>query len=163
MFIFVIDCIKNNKLIKIMLKNLTSNNTLKLVISTLVTYVTFSCTASKNTDSSFPLNEMMKIEKTIQEPKFKNATYNIVNYGAKPDGITFCTDSFKKAIEECNKNGGGKVIVPFGKYLTGAIHLEDNVNLHLEDGAEIIFSTNPKDYPIVHTSFEGIELIITHH
>ena len=159
MFIFVIDCIKNNKLIKIMLKNLTSNNTLKLVISTLVTYVTFSCTASKNTDSSFPLNEMMKIEKTIQEPKFKNATYNIVNYGAKPDGITFCTDSFKKAIEECNKNGGGKVIVPFGKYLTGAIHLEDNVNLHLEDGAEIIFSTNPKDYPIVHTSFEGIELM----
>ena len=44
--------------------------------------------------------------------------------------------------------------------ITGPIHLENNVNLHLEEGAEILFSTNPKDdYPIVHTSFEGTELM----
>lgn len=40
------------------------------------------------------------------------------------------------------------------EFLTGPIHLENNVNLHLEDGAEVLFSTNPKDfYPLVHTSF----------
>jgi Spy/CpxP family protein refolding chaperone len=54
-----------------MLNNLTSNNTLKLVISTLVTYVTFSCTASMNTDSSFPLSEMMKIEKLYKSQNLK--------------------------------------------------------------------------------------------
>ncbi|MFK7981532.1 MAG: glycoside hydrolase family 28 protein, partial [Saprospiraceae bacterium] len=56
--------------------------------------------------------------------------------------------------------GGGKVIIPKGIYYAGAIHLLDNVNLHLVEGAEIRFSTNPKDFlPAVPTSFEGNELI----
>jgi len=50
------------------------------------------------------------------------------------------------------------VTVPPGKWLTGAIHLKSNVNLHLMEGAEIIFSTNPEDYlPVVFTRWEGVE------
>ena len=133
--------------------------TILLILSCLAIY---SCSSQKNNQeqaNDFPLEEMTRIEKSIKEPQFKNLQYNITNFGAKPDGKTLATESFKKAIEECNKNGGGKVIVPYGKFLTGAIHLLDNVNLHLEDGAEIIFSTNPNDFPIVHTSFEGLELM----
>lgn len=106
-----------------------------------------------------PWEKLKQIEKAINEPFFRNANYNVIAYGAVADGKTFCTESFKKAILTCSKEGGGKVIVPKGIYLTGAIHLEDNVNLHLEDGAEIRFSTNPEDYPLVHTSFEGMELM----
>ena len=106
-----------------------------------------------------PWNNLKKIEQAIKEPFFREANYNVIAFGAVADGKTFCTQNFKRAIETCSKEGGGKVIVPKGKYLTGAIHLEDNVNLHLEEGAEILFSTNPEDYPIVHTSFEGLELM----
>ena len=51
------------------------------------------------------------------------------------------------------------MLVPTGKFFTGPIHLESNINLHIEEGAEIIFSTNPSDYPLVVTSFEGIEVM----
>jgi polygalacturonase len=115
---------------------------------------------SKEIGGNFPMEQMLKIEKSIKEPVFKDKTYNILEFGAIADGKTMATSSIRKAIETCSKNGGGKVLVPAGKFLTGAIHLESNVNLHLEEGAEILFSTNPKDYyPLVHTSFEGTELI----
>lgn len=122
-----------------------------------------SCKTEKNVVQADSLKEpwvrLTEIEKAINEPFFRNANYNVIAYGAISDGKTLNTESFKKAIETCSKEGGGKVIVPKGKYLSGAIHLEDNVNFHLEEGAEILFSTNPEDYPIVHTSFEGMELM----
>lgn len=106
-----------------------------------------------------PWKNMEKIIKSIPETKFPDKTYNINDFGAVADGKTSNTKAFEKAIKECAANGGGKVLVPNGKYLTGPIHLESNVNLHLEDQAEILFSTNSKEYPLIHTSFEGTELM----
>ena len=107
-----------------------------------------------------PWNQMDAILENLKEPQFKDATFSILDYGAVADGKTFCTEAFQKAIQACAEQGGGRVVVPSGKYLTGAIHLESNVNLHLEEGSEILFSTNPDDYyPLVHTSFEGMELM----
>lgn len=103
---------------------------------------------------------MQTIVKSIKKTDFKNKTFNILNYGAKGDSQTDNTEAISKTIQECNKQGGGTVLIPKGKYLSKAIHLEDNINLHLEEGAEILFSTNPKDYyPLVHTSFEGTEFM----
>lgn len=99
------------------------------------------------------------IVKSIPQTRFADKTYNINDFGAVADGETLNTLAFEKAIQTCTQNGGGKVLVPDGKYLTGAIHLESNVNLHLEDHAEILFSIDTKEYPIVHTSFEGTELM----
>lgn len=96
----------------------------------------------------------------IVVPVFKNKTYSIIKYGAINDGVTDCTDAFRKAIQECNKRGGGRVLVPRGQYQTGAIHLLSNVNLHLEEGAEILFSRDMKKYlPLVLTRFGGIDLM----
>lgn len=106
-----------------------------------------------------PWEKMKLVLKEVKEPSFKNKTYNIVDFGAVADGSTNNAQSINKAVQVCAKNGGGIVLVPVGKYLTGAIHLDNNVNLHLEEGAEILFSTNPADYPIVHTSWEGTELM----
>lgn len=99
------------------------------------------------------------IIKSISLTHFSDKIYNVTNFGAVADGKTSNTLAFEKAIKECAKNGGGKVLVPNGKYLTGPIHLESNVNLHLEDQAEILFSTDAKEYPLVHTSWEGTELM----
>ncbi|NPA36090.1 MAG: glycoside hydrolase family 28 protein [Chlorobi bacterium] len=95
---------------------------------------------------------------SIKAPVFPNSDFYVTDYGAISGGKD-CTTGFKRAIEACNKSGGGRVIVPKGIYYSGTIHLLSNVNLHLEDSAVIRFSTNPDDYlPLVKTRFEGCEL-----
>lgn len=130
------------------------------LISSLVVLLGLSCGAQtlKVSDSD-PWKKMELIIKSIPETHFPDKTFNINDFGAVADGKTSNTAAFEKAIKACVQNGGGKVLVPDGKYLTGPIHLESNVNLHLDDNAEILFSINPKEYPIVHTSFEGTELM----
>src|SRR5678815_532120 len=92
----------------------------------------------------------------IKPPRFPNRTFHLK---AKADGRTDCTAAFRDAINRCSKSGGGKVIVPPGTYLTGAIHLKNNVNLEVSEGATIKFSQNPKDYlPVVFSRWEGVEL-----
>ena len=104
--------------------------------------------------------EYPRILARIKPPKFKKKDYKITKFGAVGDGKTLNTEAFKKAIEECATKGGGRIVVPKGEFLTGAIHLKSNVNLHVQKGATIKFSTNPKDYlPIVHTRWEGMELM----
>jgi polygalacturonase len=124
-----------------------------------VVLVSCSITKTKESSSVSPWTEMASILDSIQAPQFQNKNYRITDFGAQSGGVINASEAFKKAISACTINGGGKVIVPAGRFLTGPIHLEDNVNLHLEQGAEILFSTNAKEYPLVHTSWEGTELM----
>lgn len=122
--------------------------------------IVVSCKGEEPAKEKGPWDMMQEVVESVKEPTFPKKTFNVVDYGAIADGVTKNTDAFKKAIKACTESGGGKVVVPQGTYLTGAIHLEDNVNLYLEEGAEILFSTDPKDYyPLVPTSYEGIELM----
>jgi hypothetical protein len=75
--------------------------------------------------------------------------YYISNYGAVNDGKTLNTLPIQKAIDEASQNGGGLVVFPKGKYLTGSIILKSEVTLYLEEGSVILGSTNPEDYPRV--------------
>ena len=102
--------------------------------------------------------QLDKILSRITPPTFQNKTFNIKGYGAVGDGQTDCTEAFKNAIEDCSKNGGGKVIVPEGEFLTGAIHLKSNVNLYVSEGAVVKFSKDKSKYlPVVFTRWEGVE------
>jgi len=102
---------------------------------------------------------MPSILERIKPPRFPKRTLYLNRFGAKPDGGTDSTAAFRRAIDQCSKAGGGKVVVPAGTYLTGAIHLKNNVNLEVSEGATIKFSTNPKDYlPVVFSRWEGVEL-----
>ncbi|MBE7169106.1 MAG: glycoside hydrolase family 28 protein [Williamsia sp.] len=109
--------------------------------------------------SAEPMKEIEAIRKQIRAPKFPAKEFPVTAYGAVGDGTTLNTEAFRKAIEACNKSGGGRVIVPLGTFLTGAIHLKSNVELHLADSARIVFSTDAKDYPIVFTRWEGMEVM----
>lgn len=104
-------------------------------------------------------DKMDAILQEVKEPVFKNKVYSIADFGAVANGVADNTNVFKNAIKACAENGGGVVSVPAGKYFTGPIHLESNINLRLEEGSEILFSTNAADYPLVQTSFEGTELM----
>lgn len=95
----------------------------------------------------------------VKETSFPDFSKSIVEYGAVGDGLTKNSAAFKSAIEAVNGNGGGRVIVPRGVWMTGPITLLSNVNLHLADGALIIFSKDKDDYPLIETSFEGLNTI----
>lgn len=94
----------------------------------------------------------------IEAPKFPHKNFVITEYGALGNGTADCTAAFASAIDACAQAGGGHVVVPPGDYLTGPIHLKSNVDLHVEKGATLKFSTDPNAYlPAVFTRFEGIE------
>ena len=93
----------------------------------------------------------------VIRPVFPDYEVNIKDFGAVPDGKTLNTEAINKAIQEVSSRGGGKVIVPQGLWLTGPIELQSNVNLYTEENALILFSDNFNDYPIIETSFEGLE------
>ncbi|CAN5276981.1 exopolygalacturonase PelB [soil metagenome] len=101
-----------------------------------------------------------EILRRIKAPVFANRTFNITQYGARGDGQADCTAAFRSAIGACTSAGGGVVVVPPGRFATGPIHLRSNVNLRVESGATILFSTDPRAYlPAVFTRFEGMELM----
>ena len=100
-----------------------------------------------------------QIEQSIRMPKFAEKAFPITKFGAKTTHTAAQNQkAIQKAIDTCSKKGGGKVIIPAGeKYLTGAITLKDGVNLVVEEGATLEFAFQPELYPIVETSWEGLE------
>ena len=111
------------------------------------------------TDTSAAWEQADAIRDRVQPPEFPDFEVSIVDFGADPSGQEKSTDAFEAAITEVSQSGGGRVLVPDGTFLTGAIHLQDNVDLHLADDATILFSQDKRDYlPVVKTRFEGVEL-----
>ena len=98
-----------------------------------------------------------EIEAKIVAPTFPEKNYDIRDFGAKPEVASH--DAINAAIEKCSADGGGHVIVPAGTWLTGAINLKSNVDLHLEEGATLLFSDDLDHYPLVRTRWEGMDCI----
>ena len=73
--------------------------------------------------------------------------YYASTFGIKSNGTTLNTTSIQKAIDHISAEGGGKLIFKVGRYLTGGIELKDNVTIELGEGAILVGSTNPYDYP----------------
>lgn len=94
----------------------------------------------------------------FKRPVFPSRTLSITRTGAKRNKMS--TKAIQSAIDKLNQQGGGTAIVPKGIWKTGRISLKSNVNLHLEEGAELHFSSEVEDYrPAVFTRNEGIELM----
>jgi polygalacturonase len=105
-----------------------------------------------------PWDQVPEILARIKPPAFAAKDFKVTDFGAKGDGSTDCTAAFKKAIVACNAAGGGRVVVPSGTFATGAIQLLSNVNLFVDQGATIKFSTDRNKYlPAVFTRWQGIE------
>ena len=100
-----------------------------------------------------------QIEQSIREPKFADTEYLMTKFGAKTTNTAAKNQkAIQKAINTCSKKGGGRVVIPAGqKFLTGAIELKSGVNLEVQEGAVLEFVFQPELYPIVETSWEGLE------
>ena len=137
-----------------------NENTIKLyfIWLLLLMFASIGCTTNNLNAVADEWNQVDIILKGIIPPTFPDKDFIITSYGAKGDGITDCTEAFKLAIEDCEKNGGGKVVVPQGTFLTGAIHLKSNVNLHITEKAIVKFSDDKNKYlPLVFSRWEGVE------
>nr|WP_314897693.1 glycosyl hydrolase family 28 protein [uncultured Flavobacterium sp.] len=76
----------------------------------------------------------------------KSKNYLITAFGAVPDGKTLNTKAIQSAIDKANKNKGGRVVFPKGRFLSGSIVLKSGVELFFEEGAVLLGSVNPLDY-----------------
>lgn len=93
----------------------------------------------------------------IVPPVFHDYTIDIKSKGAFGDSLFDNRPIFQNTIDEVAQRGGGIIFVPFGQYyLDGPLHFRDNINLHLEKGARIFFSSNVSSYlPAVKVRWEG--------
>lgn len=81
------------------------------------------------------------------------AAVSATDHGAVGDGSTLNTNAIQAAIDACTEAGGGTVLFPAGRYVTGTIFLKDNVHLHLDSGAVILGSPNLDDYPVLRCEY----------
>jgi polygalacturonase len=107
--------------------------------------------------SQLPWVEARTIVDDTALPMIPNVNFDVTSYGAKGDGTTDNTNAFKNAISAANAAGGGRVVVPSGTYKTGAVYLKSSVDLHLNSGATLKFSSDSSKFPVVLTRYEGIE------
>ena len=99
-----------------------------------------------------------QIEKNIRQPEFKDKSYNITDFGASTKAKAADNQkAINKAIATCSKNGGGRVVIPEGTFITGAITMLSKVNLHIEKNGVLLFAFQPELYPIVPTRWEGLD------
>ncbi len=115
-----------------------------------------SINAADNNDDALYSNVPFAMNQ-ITEPSIPSYNVCITDFGGVADGKTLNTQSFAKAIKHLEEHGGGRLNVPFGVWLTGPIELKSHIELHLEDGALVLFSPNRTDFPLVESTFEGVK------
>jgi len=107
--------------------------------------------AQSETKSKYSWNHLPVVVK----PVFRQDTFNIIKYGAVANGLQLNTKAINNAISLCNQKGGGTVLIPEGIWLSGPIYLKSNVNLHLKQGALLLFTTDKSQYKLIAGDYEG--------
>lgn len=97
----------------------------------------------------------------IKPPAIPRRDFDITKFGAvsAPSGDNADSSAaIARAITACAAAGGGRIVVPAGRFVTGPVHLQSKMELRLEKGATLAFVTDPLRYlPVVLTRFEGVE------
>jgi polygalacturonase len=136
--------------------------TAKTISTFLLTFIlaVFGSARQRNNSESTKIIHFEGIEfemPSIQEPIIPDFEVNILNFGAIEGGQVINSKAFSDAINAVSEKGGGRVVIPAGIWLTGPIILKSNLELYTESGAVVIFSENKDLYPVIETSFEGLD------
>jgi len=131
-------------------------------IFTLITFLLF--TFQIKAENTRKITENTPWGKEVFEiPQFTDTDFSIVDFGAVSGGKVDNQNGIQLAIDACNKAGGGRVVIPSGTWMTSFINFKSNVNLHLEEGAVLLFSDDIKKYMVsTFTRWEGFECMNYH-
>lgn len=130
---------------------------MRRILSFVITALVFTVNATAQNPYKKYTENLPFAMPEVKAPVIPDAKVCLKDYGADPTGQTLCTEAFAKAIDTLYKMGGGHLIVPAGVWVTGPIELKSNIDLHLEHGAVIQFAADENLYPIIDTSFEGLD------
>ena len=108
--------------------------------------------------SLLPWKQANEIVAEIKKPTIPATLFKVEDYGDIINGEI--KDALQAAIDACEKAGGGKVVIPAGRFRSkGSLFLCSNIDLHFSEGCYLKFSTVPNDFlPPVHTRFEGVDI-----
>ena len=128
-------------------------------ITTLALLVATTWSATNAAESRISFREMnLPFEMPdIELPVIPAKDFRITDFGAAGDGLTDNTAAFAAAIDEASRQGGGRIIVPQGLWLTGPILFKSHIELHVVHGAIVLFTPDKSKYPIIKTIYEGYE------
>ena len=112
----------------------------------LIALLLLAAVSMRAADYSKYYKELPTPVKAVEAVVIPQHEASITDFGAVGDGIWVCTEAFKKAISQLTKQGGGRLNVPEGVWLTGPIQLKDNIELHLDKNAIIYFSPDKRLY-----------------
>ena len=82
----------------------------------------------------------------VEVPDIPSNEVSVADFGGVGDGVTLCTEAFRRAMARLTEMGGGRLVVPVGVWITGPIELMDNTELYVERGAMIYFSPDKRQY-----------------
>ena len=128
----------------------------KKTVSLLFCLLVFFCLSAQNPYKRYTENLPFAMSE-VKAPVIPDTKVFITEFGGDATGQTLCTEAFAKAIDVLAGKGGGHLIVPAGVWFTGPIQLKSNIDLHLEMGAVIKFAADESLYPVICTSFEGLD------
>lgn len=118
----------------------------KLLLGIFVSAATL-ISAQKNDINHYIKNAPFKFGEIVL-PNIPQKDFNIKDFGGVGDGKTLNTKAFEKAISTISQNGGGRLIVPQGIWITGPIEMKSKVDFHVEEGAIVQFSSDINQFPL---------------
>src|SRR5579875_2296689 len=124
-------------------------NKVMLSLTAFILLATTQITTAQSHDIAYYTQNAPFKMPDVPEPVIPDKTFSITGYGAVSDGKTLNTAAFAKALDACAKAGGGHVIVPAGNWQTGPIEMKSNIDLHVEKGANVVFTADHTQYPMM--------------
>lgn len=130
---------------------------MKKFFATLVAVLVVSMTAHADNPYKKYTEKLPFVMPEVTAPVIPAREVKLTDFGAVGDGVTLNTEAFARAIDALSKQGGGRLVVPQGVWHTGPIVLKSNIELNLKVGSVILFAADEMLYPLVKTSFEGLD------
>jgi len=129
----------------------------KLIVSVILLFTTMAFNTSAQYKYDYLYEHLPFNMPKVLCPVFRETTISITDCGGVGDGKLLNTSAFERGMQLLSEKGGGTLRIPFGVWYTGPIVFRSDINLHLDKGAVILFTTDLNAYPLVKTSFEGQE------